>query len=80
MMKKILLICVLTMVLNAKSRYPEDADQGSPEEEDFDRRNVVREARLAQIIITIIIMITIIIKTIMTVTIMIIKTITIIMI
>jgi len=26
--------------------YPEDADHGSPEEEDFDRRNVVREARL----------------------------------
>lgn len=26
--------------------YPEDADQGSSEEEDLDRRNVVREARL----------------------------------
>merc|ERR1719174_1269578 len=29
-----------------RSWYPEDADQESPEEEDFDRRNVVREARL----------------------------------
>ena len=46
MMIKIMLICMMTMVVNAKSRYPEDADQGSPEEEDFDRRNVVREARL----------------------------------
>ena len=33
-----------------KLRYPEDADHGSSEEEDFDRRNVVREARLVKII------------------------------
>ena len=31
------------------ARYPEDADQGSSEEEDLDRRNVVREARYVEI-------------------------------
>ena len=34
------------------ARYPEDADQGSPEEEDLDRRNVVREARYVEIATT----------------------------
>ena len=43
-----------------KNRYPEDADQGSPEEEDFDRRNVVREARLSKIIIIVIVVIIIV--------------------
>ena len=34
------------------ARYPEDADQGSSEEEDLDRRNVVREARYVEIATT----------------------------
>ena len=48
-------------MLTIKNRYPEDADQGSPEEEDFDRRNVVREARLFKIIIIVIVVIVIVI-------------------
>ena len=42
--------CIIKCIGNG--RYPEDADHGSPEEEDFDRRNVVREARLVTATIT----------------------------
>ena len=49
----ILLLLVLTtdytVVIKMITRYPEDADQGSSEEEDLDRRNVVREARYVEI-------------------------------
>ena len=38
-----------TVVIKMLARYPEDADQGSSEEEDLDRRNVVREARYVEI-------------------------------
>ena len=39
-----------TVVIRMIARYPEDADQGSSEEEDLDRRNVVREARYVEIV------------------------------
>ena len=52
----ILLLLVLTtdytVVIRMITRYPEDADQGSSEEEDLDRRNVVREARYVEIATT----------------------------
>ena len=41
-----------TVVIKMITRYPEDADQGSSEEEDLDRRNVVREARYVEIVTT----------------------------
>ena len=41
-----------TVVIKMLARYPEDADQGSSEEEDLDRRNVVREARYVEIATT----------------------------
>ena len=41
-----------TVVIRMLARYPEDADQGSSEEEDLDRRNVVREARYVKIATT----------------------------
>ena len=40
------------VVIQMLARYPEDADQGSSEEEDLDRRNVVREARYVEIVTT----------------------------
>ena len=50
----VLLLPVLTtdytVVIRMITRYPEDADQGSSEEEDLDRRNVVREARYVEIV------------------------------
>ena len=50
----ILLLSVFTtdyrVVIKMITRYPEDADQGSSEEEDLDRRNVVREARYVEIV------------------------------
>ena len=52
----ILLLSVFTtdyrVVIKMITRYPEDADQGSSEEEDLDRRNVVREARYVEIATT----------------------------
>ena len=52
----ILLLLVFTtdyrVVIRMLARYPEDADQGSSEEEDLDRRNVVREARYVEIATT----------------------------